>query len=80
MLYQYADGRASLEDVQMGLTDLEGSLGELCMLCDNAGSQYSTDGRELGGLLRMLQCVAHTQRVNVDYLIEQKYKGKLKQA
>ena len=79
MLYQYAEGRASLEDVQMGLTDLEGSLGELCMLCDNAGSNYSADGRELSGLLRMLQCVAHTQRVNVDYLIEQQYKGKLKQ-
>ena len=80
MLYQYADGKASLEDVQMGLTDLEGSLGELCMLCDNAGKGYTADGRELSGLLRMLQCVAHTQRVNVDYLVQQQYRGQLKQA
>lgn len=75
MLYQYADGNATLEDVQMGLCDLEQSLGELCLMCDGAEG-YCMEGKALGGLLRVLQCVAHTQRVNVDYLVQERYQGK----
>lgn len=80
MLYQFANEAATLEDVQMGLKDLEHSLGELSQMCEGAGEEYDVDGSMLGGLLRVLQCVAHVQRVNVDYLVEQKYKGKVKTA
>ena len=80
MLYQFANEAATLEDVQMGLKDLEQSLGELSQMCDGAGEEYDVDGSMLAGLLRVMQCVAHVQRVNVDYLVEQKYKGKVRTA
>ena len=80
MLYEFANNEVTIEEVQVGITDLERSLGELSQMCDGAGHDYCMDGRELGGLLRILQSVAHVQRVNVDYLVEQKYKGKVKTA
>lgn len=78
MLNEYANNEVTIEEVQIGITDLERSLGELSQMCDGAGDNYCMEGRELGGLLRILQSVAHVQRMNVDYLVGQKYKGKVK--
>ena len=84
MLYQFdnqeATTEATLKNVQIGLNDLEHSLGELSQMCEGAGEQYDVDGKMLAGLLRVLQCVAHVQRVNVDYLVIEQYKRKVKTA
>ena len=73
MNYEVINAKPRLEDIQMGLEDLEKSLNEIGLMCDGAGGGYYMSGPTLAGLLRMLESVAHVQRVRVDYLVNQQY-------
>lgn len=74
MIYELTNTEPRLEDVQMGLEDLEKSLKEIGLMCDGAGSGYCMSGPTLAGLLRMLESAAHVQRLRVDYLIDRQFK------
>lgn len=74
MNYEVINTEPRLEDIQMGLEDLEKSLNEIGLMCDGAGGGYYMSGPTLAGLLRMLESVAHVQRVRVDYLVNQQYR------
>ena len=74
MNYEVINAEPRLEDIQMGLEDLEKSLNEIGLMCDGAGGGYCMSGTTLAGLLRMLESVAHVQRVRVDCLVNQQYR------
>ena len=73
MLYEMTGTEPRLEDVQMGLEDLEKSLNEIGLMCDGAGGGYCMSGPTLAGLMRMLESAAHVQRLRVDYLVNRQY-------